>query len=72
MNLLNNLNFFFPCPQVAPAIKKRMTEQGTMLCGYQPDGAFVNFFRMVVVNHDVEEKDMDFVCEEIQRLGKDL
>lgn len=58
--------------KVAPAIKKRMTEQGTMLCGYQPDGAFVNFFRMVVVNHDVEEKDMDFVCEEIQRLGKDL
>jgi hypothetical protein len=57
---------------VAPEIKKRMTEQGTMLVGYQPDGDHVNFFRMIVANHDSTLEDMDFVVDEIERLGKDL
>jgi len=58
--------------KVAPKIKARMTQQGTLLCGYQPDGDLVNFFRMVVVNNQVDESDMDFVAHEIERLGKDL
>ena len=58
--------------QVAPEIKKRMTEQGTMMCGYQPDGPLVNFFRMVIANNDTRETDMDFVANEIVRLGHDL
>jgi len=58
--------------KVAPEIKKRMTEQGTMLCGYQPDGKLVNFFRMVIANNDTRETDMDFVANEIARLGHDL
>ncbi|CAL1538573.1 unnamed protein product [Lymnaea stagnalis] len=58
--------------KVAPLIKQRMTEQGTLLIGYQPDGDLVNFFRMVVVNHKVTEQEMDFVISEIERLGKDI
>lgn len=49
-----------------------MTEQGTMLIGYQPDGERVNFFRMIVSNMAAEIKDMTFVVDEIDRLGKDL
>jgi len=53
-------------------IKKRMSQQGTMMCGYQPDGDRVNFWRMVITNHDNTEQDMDFVVKEIARLGNDL
>lgn len=58
--------------RVAPAIKKRMMENGSMMIGYQPDGKYVNFFRMIVTNLDSTEEDMDFVVDEITRLGKDL
>ena len=58
--------------QVAPKIKQRMVEQGTLLIGYQPDGDRVNFFRMVVSNTAATTQDMDFVVSEIQRLGHDL
>ncbi|KAK3092362.1 hypothetical protein FSP39_001932 [Pinctada imbricata] len=58
--------------KVAPVIKERMTTNGTMLIGYQPDGERVNFFRMIVSNLEIVKKDMDFVIDEIDRLGKDL
>ncbi len=44
-----------------------------MLIGYQPLGSFVNFFRFVTTNGDgVTTRDMDFVLQEIARLGEDL
>lgn len=49
-----------------------MTKDGTMLIGYQPDGDRVNFFRMIVSNLEVVKSDMQFVIDEINRLGKDL
>ena len=58
--------------KVAPTIKQRMMEQGTMLVGYQPDGDHINFFRMVVANTHATLQDMDFVVSEIERLGNDL
>lgn len=58
--------------QVAPEIKKKMVERGTLLIGYQPDGDLVNFFRMVLSNMAVTKSDMNFVVEEIARLGSDL
>ena len=58
--------------QVAPEIKKKMVERGTLLIGYQPDGDLVNFFRMVLSNMAVTKSDMYFVVEEIARLGSDL
>lgn len=62
-----NLHF-----QVAPKIKERMTMNGSMLVGYQPDGHRVNFFRMIISNLEIAHEDMDFVVNEIDRLGRDL
>nr|XP_022328984.1 cysteine sulfinic acid decarboxylase-like [Crassostrea virginica]XP_022334582.1 cysteine sulfinic acid decarboxylase-like isoform X1 [Crassostrea virginica] len=58
--------------KVAPKIKEKMTKDGTMLIGYQPDGERVNFFRMIISNLEIVKADMDFVISEIDRLGKDL
>ena len=58
--------------QVAPEIKKRMVERGTLLVCYQPDGDLVNFFRMIVSNMSATKSDMNFVIEEIDRLGSHL
>ncbi|XP_047146724.1 cysteine sulfinic acid decarboxylase [Hydra vulgaris] len=57
---------------IAPIIKSRMTLEGTMLCGYQPLKEHVNFWRMTVINPAVTYDDMDFVVNEIERLGRDL
>jgi len=43
-----------------------------MMITYNPDGKLVNFLRMVVTNRNSTTEDMDFVVEEIARLGKDL
>lgn len=45
---------------------------GLMMVGYQFDGDFVNFFRMIILNLDIVKSDMDFVVDEIDRLGKDF
>eukprot|EP00112_Aurelia_sp_Birch-Aquarium-sp1_P001573 Seg1171.3 transcript_id=Seg1171.3/GoldUCD/mRNA.D3Y31 product="Glutamate decarboxylase 1" protein_id=Seg1171.3/GoldUCD/D3Y31 len=58
--------------KIPPEIKKRMTLAGTMMIGYQPLKDHVNFFRMIVVSSAVTHADMDFVLDEIERLGKDL
>ena len=53
-------------------IKARMMKSGTLMIGYNPDGNLVNFFRMVISNFDTQTEDMDFLVEEIDRLGRDL
>uniref|UniRef100_A0A8C9Y3A9 Glutamate decarboxylase 1b n=1 Tax=Sander lucioperca TaxID=283035 RepID=A0A8C9Y3A9_SANLU len=58
--------------QVAPKIKAMMMESGTTMVGYQPQGKNVNFFRMVVSNLAVTQSDIDFLIDEIERLGQDL
>lgn len=58
--------------KVAPVIKQRMMSQGTMMCGYQNHGNLPNFWRMVILNEDCNHGDMDFVVDEIARLGIDL
>lgn len=59
-------------PQVAPVIKARMMEHGTTMVSYQPLGDKVNFFRMVISNPAATHQDIDFLIEEIERLGQDL
>uniref|UniRef100_A0A8B9HCR5 glutamate decarboxylase n=1 Tax=Astyanax mexicanus TaxID=7994 RepID=A0A8B9HCR5_ASTMX len=59
-------------PQVAPTIKARMMEYGTTMVSYQPQGDKVNFFRMVISNPAATFEDIDFLIEEIERLGQDL
>jgi len=47
-------------------------KKGSMMVGYQPLGAKVNFFRQVVTNPAVTRQDLDFFLDEIERLGRDL
>ena len=52
-----------------------MVLEGTLMVGYQPveNKGLVNFFRMIVnVNPTPTREHMDYVIEEINRLGKDL
>ncbi|XP_044273971.1 glutamate decarboxylase 1 [Varanus komodoensis] len=58
--------------RVAPKIKALMMESGTTMVGYQPQGDKVNFFRMVISNPAATKSDIDFLIEEIERLGQDL
>ncbi|XP_064640438.1 cysteine sulfinic acid decarboxylase-like isoform X2 [Lineus longissimus] len=60
--------------KVGPAIKERMIRKGSMMIGYQPlePCGLVNFIRMVIHNPALTEENMDFVVEEIDRLGRDL
>uniref|UniRef100_A0A8D3CVI8 Glutamate decarboxylase 2 n=1 Tax=Scophthalmus maximus TaxID=52904 RepID=A0A8D3CVI8_SCOMX len=58
--------------KVAPVIKARMMEYGTTMVSYQPQGDKVNFFRMVISNPAATFADIDFLIEEIERLGQDL
>lgn len=60
--------------RVAPKIKERMMKEGTLLIGYQPLSVkrLVNFFRIIISNARCEHSDMDYVIEEIDRLGRDL
>ncbi|XP_072251094.1 LOW QUALITY PROTEIN: acidic amino acid decarboxylase GADL1-like [Leuresthes tenuis] len=57
---------------VAPVVKKRMMETGSLMLGYQTHEDNPNFFRMVVISPQVSRKDLDFVLEEIHNLDKDL
>ncbi|XP_065343083.1 cysteine sulfinic acid decarboxylase-like [Cloeon dipterum] len=61
--------------KVAPLMKERMVLQGAVMLGYQPMAhrGMVNFFRMVTTCQPPPTRaQMDFVIEEIERLGDDL
>lgn len=58
--------------QIAPKIKAQMIEEGTAMLNYQPYGDKVNLFRMVFSNPATGQTDVDYVIDEIERLGKDL
>ncbi|KAM9073734.1 cysteine sulfinic acid decarboxylase isoform 2-T2 [Megaptera novaeangliae] len=58
--------------KVAPVLKERMVRKGSMMIGYQPHGTRGNFFRMVVANPVLTRADMDFLLNELERLGQDL
>lgn len=49
-----------------------MMNKGTVMVGYQPLGSKVNFFRMIVNNTASTKADIDFMLDEIDRLGKPL
>jgi glutamate decarboxylase len=58
--------------KVAPVIKGRLMAAGTLMVGYQPLGSWPNFFRMVTTAPQGKESDMDYLLNEIERLGNDL
>lgn len=57
--------------QVAPAIKGKMQLRGSMMIGYQPQGNFVNFFRMICANPMNTKEDMDHILNIIQEYGEE-
>ncbi|XP_064202588.1 glutamate decarboxylase 1 isoform X1 [Anguilla rostrata] len=58
--------------EVAPKIKAKMMEEGSVMIGYQPTSEKVNFFRCVFSNPATRKEDADFLLDEIVRLGCDL
>ncbi|XP_070497336.1 glutamate decarboxylase isoform X2 [Chironomus tepperi] len=58
--------------KICPIIKARMMQAGTLMVGYQPDDRRPNFFRSIISSAAVFEKDVDFMLNEIDRLGQDL
>ena len=58
--------------KLAPKIKERMMNDGSMMISYHPLDDKPNFFRMVTANYESEAEDMDFVLNEIERFGSDL
>lgn len=49
-----------------------MMEAGTLMVGYQPDDRRPNFFRSIISSAAVTHQDVDFMLNEIDRLGQDL
>ncbi|XP_077993859.1 cysteine sulfinic acid decarboxylase-like [Glandiceps talaboti] len=58
--------------KVAPVIKERMVKAGTLLIGYQPLLDIPNFFRIIFSNPKTTRQDLEFVIDEIVRLGNDI
>lgn len=49
-----------------------MMISGTLMISYQPLGDIPNFFRNIISNSAVQKKDVDFLLDELDRLGHDL
>ena len=60
--------------QIGPKIKEKMMTSGSMMIGYCPleSRGYVNFFRIIVNGVQLDEKDVDYVIETIDVMGKDL
>uniref|UniRef100_U5ELT3 Putative glutamate decarboxylase n=1 Tax=Corethrella appendiculata TaxID=1370023 RepID=U5ELT3_9DIPT len=68
----HDANLRAECGKLCPIIKSRMMESGTLMVGYQPDDRRPNFFRSIISSAAVTEADVDFMLNEIDRLGQDL
>ena len=61
-----------PPSQVAPILKAKMMEAGSLMVQYQPLGKLPNLFRVAVSNPALNRKDLDFLLEEMDNLGHDI
>ncbi|OQV14809.1 Acidic amino acid decarboxylase GADL1 [Hypsibius exemplaris] len=71
----NSESFKEALGKVAPALKRRMLDQGTIFIGYQPieHRKLPNFFRLVVhCNPQPTRESMLYVVTEFERLGADF
>ncbi|KAJ3598374.1 hypothetical protein NHX12_001884 [Muraenolepis orangiensis] len=71
-NIPESPEFWQKVHVVAPKVKERMLKKGSLMVGYQTHRDKVNFFRMIVISPLVGPTHMDFVLDEIHRLGADL
>merc|ERR1711970_716313 len=58
--------------KVTAELKSRMMYAGNLMVGYQPLDDKPNFFRSIISNQACTEEDIDFMLEELDRLGIDL
>jgi len=58
--------------KITAIMKQRMMLAGTLMVGYQPLGELPNFFRSIISNSATREEDIDFMLDEMERLGHDL
>jgi len=58
--------------KITAILKQRMMLAGTLMVGYQPLGDTPNFFRSIISNSATREEDVDFMLDEMERLGHDL
>lgn len=58
--------------KITAQLKSRMMYSGTLMISYQPLGDKPNFFRSIISNQACTEEDIDFMLEELDRLGIDL
>ncbi|XP_076636652.1 glutamate decarboxylase-like protein black [Colletes latitarsis] len=58
--------------KIGPKVKERMMKDGTMMISYQPLREMPNFFRLVLQNSALTERDMRFFAKEIERIAGDL
>lgn len=73
-NILNDNKKNSTCLQIAPQIKRKMMEDGSMMIGYNPltTKGYVNFFRVIITNPMTTPQDMDFILDEMDRIGHGL
>jgi len=58
--------------KITATLKGRMMSSGSIMISYQPLGEYPNFFRSILSNQAIQEADVDFMLEEMDRLGHDL
>ena len=58
--------------RIAPQIKEKMMQKGSLMISYQPLDDKPNFFRTVFSNNASNRQDVRFMIEEIELLGKDI
>ena len=70
-----NEEFWKEVSRIAPIIKGEMVKRGSMMIAYQrqrqKNRSLNNFFRPIVTVNKTKE-DMEFIVEEMHRIGKDL
>lgn len=58
--------------EVTPKIKKEMMMKGTLMIGYQPQGHIPNFFRNIISNPAIKKADVDYLLEELDKIGENM
>jgi glutamate/tyrosine decarboxylase-like PLP-dependent enzyme len=58
--------------KVAPKLKAGMVLAGSMMICYQPLGDLPNFLRMVTVSTSATEDDMEYILNELERIGASI
>lgn len=68
----NSIEYKQELNKIAPQVKSKMMDCGSMMVGYQPLDDKPNFFRAIISNAGSVPADIMFMLDEIERLGKDL